>query len=49
MYLDPAPADQLGMLFAPLARIIQRGAIRPHDDTGGGMVFCGVEDAGIGV
>jgi hypothetical protein len=26
-----------------------RGAIRPHDDTGKGVVFCGVEDAGIGV
>ena len=32
-----------------LARIIQRGAIRPHDDSSGGVVFCGVEDAGIGV
>jgi len=32
-----------------LARIIQRGAMRPHDDTGGGVVFCGVGDAGIGV
>jgi hypothetical protein len=34
---------------AVLARIIQRGAIRPHGDTGGGVVFCGVEDAGVGV
>jgi hypothetical protein len=32
-----------------LTRIIQRGAIRPHGDTGGGVVFCGVEDAGVGV
>ena len=32
-----------------LARIIQRGAMRPHDGTGGDVVFCGVEDAGIGV
>jgi len=32
-----------------LTRIIQRGAMRPHDDTGGGVVFCGVGDAGIGV
>ena len=41
-----------GMGFAKaaeLTRIIQRGAIRPHDDTDGGVVFCGVEDAGIGV
>jgi Transposase DDE domain len=41
------------MLFAHLkrilTRIIQRGAIRPHGDTGGGVVFCGVEDAGVGV
>ena len=32
-----------------LTRIIQRGAIRPQDDSGGGVIFCGVEDAGIGV
>ena len=38
-----------GTMLAGLARIIQRGAMRPHDDTGGGVVFCGVEDAGIGV
>ena len=34
---------------ASLTRIIQRGAMRPHDGTGGDVVFCGVEDAGIGV
>ena len=32
-----------------LTRIIQRGAIRPHDDTGGGVVLGGVGDAAIGV
>jgi len=37
------------MFTFDLARIIQRGAMQPHDDTGGGVVFCGVEDAGIGV
>lgn len=32
-----------------LARIVQRGAVRPHDGAGQGMALRGVEDAGIGV
>jgi hypothetical protein len=33
----------------PLARIIQRGDVRLGDDADRGVIFRGVEDAGIGV
>jgi hypothetical protein len=42
-------AASLADSASSLARIIQQGAIRSDDDTGVGVVFRGVEDAGIGV